>query len=239
MLKLESDSIEFGICPNCSSTEYLENYPSPGERICTRFGHKSEKIRLKIIEKPKEILDTCPFCGSEGEEDDTLFEKDHVLVFKCKKCGKLDGYKFLVCLDLGYGFEGVHDSFSLEIAKNEGKSIHPASKCREFKEELRKRENDPIEKCKNQLHYLIKSKRQEILAAGINNETIRIATLKAQSFIEQKGPLTSKKLSCLFAAALLITPGNKLTERQLEKIFGVTRKTIRKWKEILRNMLKD
>ena len=239
MLNLKSDSIEFVICSHCSSIEYIEDYPSPGNLLCTQCGHESEKIRLKIIEIQKEILDTCPFCGKGGEEDDTLFEKDDILVFKCKKCGKLDGYKFFDFSDGECGFEGEPNYLLMINAKNQKKHFHTAQKYQKFKKVLRKREKDPLEKCKKQLQYLIKSKRQEILVVGINNETIRIAKLKAQSFIERKGPLTSKKLSCLFAAALLITPGNKLTERQLEKIFGVTRKTIRKWKEILRNTLKD
>ncbi|MFC1486932.1 hypothetical protein ACFLRN_04500 [Thermoproteota archaeon] len=230
---MKSDSIEFGICPNCSSTEYFENYPMLGKQICIKCGHESEKIKLKIIEKQKEILDTCPFCGKEGEEDDTLFDKDDILVFKCKKCGKLDGYRFFDFSDYYCEFAGSHDSLSTEIAKQEGSYIHPASKYREFKRALRKMEKDPLKKCIKQLHYLINTKRQEILAADISTETIRNAEWKAQFFIKKNGPLTNKKLNCLYSAVLLCISGNKLTERQLEKIFGVTRKTIRKWKKIL------
>ncbi len=231
MLKLKSESIEFGICPHCGSTEYIENYPSLGKRVCTQCGHESEKITLKFIEKDEELFDTCYFCGTEGDEDDPFFEDDDILIFKCKKCGKLNGYNFP---ELMYGFEHTHDSLSIKIAKNEGAFIHPASKYREFEKELRKREKDLVEKCKKQLDYLIYSVLPELSAAGIDPEVINRAKRKVQFFIKWVGgPQTNKKLRSLFPAVLLNIPGNKFTERQLEKIFGVTRKTIRNWKEIL------
>ena len=233
MLKLKSDSIEFVICPSCGSSGYIEDYPALGKQVCAECGHESEKIRLKIIAEEMEISDTCPFCGKEGDADDTLFEEDDILVFKCKKCGKLDGYKFSDFPEFDCGFEGTYDSLSIEIAKKEGKHVHPASKYREFEKALRKRENDPIEKSKKQLDYLIYSISQELSAAGIDRKVINRANCKVCLFIERKGPQTNKKLRSLFPAALLSIPGHRVTERQLEKILGVTRKTIRKWKQIL------
>ena len=145
----------------------------------------------------------------------------------------MDGYKFTDFPEFDCGFEGTYDSFSIKIANQEGKYVHPASKCREFEKALRKRENDPIEKCKKQLVYLIYSISQELSAVGIDRKVINRANCKVCLFIERKGPQTNNKLRSLFPAALLSIPGHRVTERQLEKIFGVTRKTIRKWKEIL------
>jgi len=232
---LNINSIEFVICPHCSFSGYIEDYPTLGEQVCAECGHESEKIRLKIIDDEKEISDTCPFCGKEGEEDDTFFEDDDILVFKCKKCGKLDGYEFSDFPEFDCGFEGTYDSFSIKIANQEGKYVHPASKCREFEKALRKRENDPIEKCKKHLDYLIYSQRYKLLNLGISREIIDVAICKTKNFINLNGTQSDKKLNCLFPAALLVVSENKLTERQLEKIFPVTRKTIRKWKEILKN----
>jgi len=235
---LKHDTVEFIICSNCSSREYIENYPAVGKQICTKCGHESEKINLKIIEDPNEILDECPFCGKEGEGDNTFFEDDEILIFKCKKCGKLDGYRFIDISDFDYDSDDMHDSFSIKIAKNEGKFIHSASKCKELEKALRKKENDPVEKCHKRLNYLTYSILQQLSAKDIDRKIINSALNEAHSFIERHGPQTDKKLKCLFSAALLCASENSFTERQLEKEFGVTRKTIRKWKEILQNELK-
>ena len=113
------------------------------------------------------------------------------------------GYKFPNLSDLSYGFEGVHDSLLIKIAKNEGSYIHPASKCKEWEKELRKKENDPIEKCKKQLDYLIYGQHYKLYDLEISRKTIDAAMSKVNNFISRKGPQTNKKLSCLFPAALL------------------------------------
>ena len=38
------------------------------------------------IRTDQEILDDCPYCGKEGEEDDTLYETDepeNITIYKC------------------------------------------------------------------------------------------------------------------------------------------------------------
>jgi len=243
---MKIDAIEFRICPNCGSTDCIEDYPVKGKRLCVKCGHESVRMELKIVGAGQQILDNCPFCGKEGEEDDTLFEKDGIVVFRCKKCGKLDGYKFPDFLEYDPTFGRGHDSLSVKIAKQEGKFIHTASKYREFAEALRKKENFPVEKCKKQLLFIIQEKKQKMKVAGVSYVTIGRAKSEAQSFIERKGPLTNKKLKSLFPAALLLvqsfdlirfgkTSGKKVTERQLETMFNVTRKTIRRWKKTLKN----
>jgi len=240
-------AVEFRICPNCGSTGYMEGYPVTGKRTCTKCGHENTKIKLKVIKTEREIMDQCPFCGKEGEEDDTLFENDDTVIFKCKKCGKLDGYIY-VFLDFPEYPDEISDrsyaTLSVEIAKQEGKFINPASKYQEFEKRLRKKEKSPIEKCKKQLRLLIYDENQEMKTAGLSYKTIGSARRKVYSFLESEGPLTNKQLKSIFPAALLLVQnsdpinfgrilGKKVTERQLEGIFGVTRKTIRKWRKRL------
>ena len=87
------------------------------------------------------------------------------------------------------------------------------------------------------MNLLVQKKIQELNVIGISFETIRRAKWNVRSFIERKGTFTNKQLRSLFPAALLSLPENRVTERQLEKIFGITRKTIRKWKELLQKDL--
>lgn len=119
-----------------------------------------------------------------------------------------------------------------------------ASRLKEFEKALRKKEEDPIEKCKKQLHLLIQDKLRDLNAAGISFETIRSTRWRVNYFLEKEGPATNKQLRSIFAAALYLkqqseqtrygkTMGKKVGERRLKEIFNVTRKTIRKWKKIL------
>ena len=213
---------------HCRSTEYIKDYPHPGNIICTQCGHESEKIPVNAG-----FLNTCNFCGKERNEYDTFFEDDNVLIYKCEKCGKLSGCTVIGLSDFDCGFDGAPNSFSAKIAKDEGSYIHPASKYREWEKELRKKENDPVKKCKKQLDYLIHAQQFKLYDLEISREIINAAMYKAKNFIDRNGPQTNKKINCLLPAALLSITGKKPTERQLEQIFRVTRKTIRKWKEIL------
>ena len=243
---MKTDLIEFGICPKCGSTEYIEDYPVKGKQVCIKCGHENV-IELKLVVTGRQILDICPFCGKEREDDDIFFERDDITVFKCRKCEKLDGYKFPDFSGDDYYFDfGSHDPLSAKIAEQEGKHIYSAARYEEFAEALRKKEKarEPIEKCKKQLGFLISNKTREMNDAGISFETIKIVREEVQGFLEREDPVTEKQLNSLFAAALYLIQksdqiyyrkslGKKVTEHQLEKIFGVTRKTIRKWKGIL------
>lgn len=234
MSKLKRDSIEFVICPNCSSTDCLENYPNQGEKLCTKCGHQSEKITLTVIQEDEEISD-CYFCGKQNNECEPFFEDADITIFKCKNCEKLNGYKILDSLDFGYIYDDAYDSLPVKKAKAKKHSIISTSKNKDIKKEFKKRKTDALEKCKNQLDYLICSLEQELSAENINHEITNSAKKKVVSYIELMGPQTNNKLRCLFVAALLTK--NIFTERQLEKIFGITRKTLRKWKNILTSKL--
>lgn len=241
--------MDFEICPKCGSIDLIEDYPVASKGICLKCGHESIRMKLKTIYEEQQILDNCPFCGKEGEEDDTLFEKDNILIFKCKKCGRLDGYRFV---DFGDPYSDVpgeysYAPFSVEIARQEGRFIYSAAKYQEFAKALRKKEKEmqPIEKCKQQLYFLINCKTCEMKEAGISSETINIVRWEVRGFLERKGPVTRKQLRSIFAAALSLIQrtdqilykrflGKKVADGQLEKIFNVTRKTIRKWRKTLK-----
>jgi len=82
-------------------------------------------------------------------------------------------------------------------------------------------------------------------ASGISTETINSARRKVICYLEGK-PVTHRQLTSLLVAAVYETSheeligvggfkrvGEKVSERQLEKIFEVTRKTMRKWRKRL------
>jgi hypothetical protein len=168
---------------------------------------------------------------------------------KCKECGKFEGYKFPDSDFVGYYDAPTDNSYgplTVKIAEQEGRHIYSASKYQEFAKTLRARERErrPIEKCKKQLNSLINSKTREMNDTGISSETIKILREEVEGLLEMKGPVTRKQLSSILAATLSLiqksdqiyyrkTLGKKVTDQQLEKIFDVTRKTIRKWRRIL------
>ena len=121
---MTADLTNLIICPDCGSTEYMENYPAVGKKLCIECGHESVEIKLKTIGSPYELLKECPFCGKEREKGAPLHEDEFTIVYKCKKCGKLAGY-----CDLGFPFagyaahQGAYTHLACEIAKCEGKPI--------------------------------------------------------------------------------------------------------------------
>jgi hypothetical protein len=241
--------VKFIICSNFGSPEHLEDYPVKGQKLCTNCGHESIELQLKIAETANEISDNCPFCGKEGEEDDTLYENESITIFKCKKCGKLDGY-YLPCMptdnpyDFPFSFEGEYDSLSVKETEEEKNYIYPASKYKAFAKALQKKERDPREKCKRQLDLQLYKIRQKMQQNGIEYETINRAKWKLYCFIEREGPFTEKQLQSQFSAAISLAQdelirvgrfyGKKITQRQIKEIFNVDRKTIRKWKTVLK-----
>ena len=242
---------DFKICPSCGSTEYLEDYPVKGRTLCAKCGGKIVAINLKTIKTEQEILDQCPFCGKEGQEDDTLFENDYTVIYKCTRCGRLDGYSFPAgseVYDDGFISDVKYDTLSVKIAEQEGKLICPAARCQKYAKALRKKEKEhaPIGKCMKELNSLITDKASEMNKAGVNPETIKLLRWEVRGFLEREGPVTQKQLIAISAAALSLIQksdqiyykkslGKKVTDCKLEKIFNVTRKTIRKWRKILQS----
>lgn len=249
---METDLIQFGICPNCGSTEYMEDYPVTGKRICTQCGHENVKIKLKVVGIEQEISNLCPSCGKEREENETIVEEDDIIVFRCNKCEELDGYMLFDFSAYEPEFDDrAYNSLSVKIAEQEGRKGKritlpmKASRLKEFKKSLGKKEKGSIEKCKKQLRRLLNEKTQEMNASGISTETINSARRKVVDYLKGK-PVTHRQLTSLLVAAIYEAShedligvggfkriGEKVSERQLEKIFEVKRKTMRKWRKRL------
>jgi len=78
----------------------------------------------------------------------------------------------------------------------------------------------------------------------VDPATIDLATWRVRSYLDLEGPLSEKQLQCLFSAEIALVQdelinegkfkGNKVTERAMQEIFDVDRKTVRKWKAALK-----
>ena len=91
---------ELKLCPVCGSTEYMENYPTPDTAICEDCGHQITSIVLKEVSEEIEeqffAKRKCSSCEAEDPTEKPLFDDlsfFRVVVYKCKACGKLNGYK--------------------------------------------------------------------------------------------------------------------------------------------------
>lgn len=247
---------KFSLCPNCGSTLYRKDYPVAGQKTCDICKNQIVEIKLKHIQSDEEFLDNCPFCGKEGEEDDTLFEEDDIIIFKCKQCKRLDGYRFIDEDDnqiySTWDFEdltdGNYDPLQVKIASKEGGYVFSAAKAKEIAKALKEKEKDPKEKCKRQLHQLVKQNTEALKTAGISDDLIKRTECDVGLYIYKEGELTDKQLKNLFCATLyvfhdvMVRSGRKtnsnLTERTLQKVFNVDRKTVRKWKNIVKERIK-
>jgi DNA-directed RNA polymerase subunit RPC12/RpoP len=252
-------SFEFKLCPSCGSTEFIEDYPTPGVSICEECGHEVTSVVLKVIPEAEEDAlyskSTCPFCGAESPEDDenVLFSENEdsilgggIIVFKCRACGKLDGYRVLPCtFDIDDGVN--EENFNLKtvaIAKAEGQSIYSGSASKKIVKALKEKEKNPEEICRKLFQRIAKEKSPKMLGLGVDPATIDLATWRVRIYADFNGPFSEKQLECLFSAEIALAQdemldkgefkGKKITERVMEEIFDVDRKTIRKWKNLLK-----
>jgi len=101
------------------------------------------------------------------------------------------------------------------------------------------------------LKITIQDKCAEMHSTSLNVEIINLAREKALNYLGNN-TVTSKQLVKLLAAAIYESSheehlcdgryrqgGEKISERQLEEIFGVTRKTIRMWRKRLSRPIGD
>ena len=248
----------FKLCSSCGSTRYIENYPAVGVSICEECGREVASVVLKVIAEAEEeaVLSkvTCPFCGAESSEEDenVLYEDNEgffgggIIVFKCLACGKLNGYRILPCtFDLGEDVneEGFNRK-TVETAKIEGSSIYSGSASKKIIKALKAKEKDPEEICRKLFQRIAKEKSPKMLELGVDPATIDLATWRVRSYLDLEGPLSEKQLQCLFSAEIALVQdelinegkfkGNKVTERAMQEIFDVDRKTVRKWKAVLK-----
>lgn len=250
---MTTDVIE--ICPNCGSTVSITDYPELGRNVCGYCSQETVLIKLILKGLKEGVPENCSHCGENMEDEDILFEEfygeivhNQTVVVKCKKCENLSGYRVFEFSDYNYDEydDRSYDSLSVKIAEQEGKPIYSASAVKRFQRKLRKQEQSlaPLRKCIEQFDVLIKNSSLQLNEAGISFETIRFVCLELQNFLKKEGLFTRKQQRSIFAAALsLIQKAEQMIYRrtikrsvpdyQLEAIFKVTRKTIRKWRKIL------
>ena len=141
-------------------------------------------------------------------------------------------------------YDGNYSYKTIKIAEKEGTlNVLSAANYEKIARALKKKEKDPHVKCKKRLQALLNEKKGILEKAGVPSNSIKEASSKVECFIEKNGEVTDKKLMILFFAALYINqegtakdkkPQNlSLTERVMQELSGLDRKTIRKWKNIL------
>lgn len=236
---MKDNFLELKFCTNCGSTEYLENYPTQGTSICAECSHEITSIELNVIQEEIEELFPayiCPSCRKENDTKEALFDDDGIIVFKCKACSKLYGYRILPTTgrDNEILDDNDFDQKAVAIAKKEGQLIYSAPASKKIKNSVVKRK---------QFEQIANEKSEIMKAIGVGFETINLAIKKARNFMVHEGPLTEKQLKCLFSACIVLTQndllglgefkGTRLSGRKIAEIFDVDRKTIRKWERIL------
>jgi len=101
-----------------------------------------------------------------------------------------------------------------------------------------------MEICQKHFQRIAKEKSHKMLGVGVGPLTIDAATWIVKIYVNLNGPFTEKQLGYLFSAAISLAQdelikegkfkGKKITERELAEIFSADRKTIRKWKTVLK-----
>lgn len=124
-------------------------------------------------------LQNCPFCGKEGEEDDTLFVDEYVIVFKCKGCKKLDGYRVALKpinpSDEPLGdqpHDRIYKPKAVSLDKLEGNMpVYSAERAKEIAKAIEKMEKNPKKQCEKQLKQLIREKQYQMQKMGLPLKT--------------------------------------------------------------------
>lgn len=221
---------------------------------------EKSKITVKTVRDHDGISKFCSKCRGPIKEiyarpdELTRGPNDYdLVVFKCENCKLYYAYWVPPFTDddsvlvpakedehLGKRImEPLHWKYAGKPEWGEGKRPKFSKKtARTYKESVLKQEN-LIKK----IDALIQNKLQEMYRAGLDIETINSARKKALKYIG-RNRVTQKKLVALFAAAIYEAShedlrmvgggkreGEKISERQLEGVFGVTRKTIREWRK--------
>ncbi len=246
---MDEKSDQMKICPNCGSTSYFEDYPVLGVSICEICGHEVTSTPVKEVDEEIEerffSKCICRVCGRD-QTDDLLLDSESIVVFKCKGCGQLDAYR-IIPITISFKediSDAAYGNKTAAIAKNEGHLVLSASASEKIVKALQKKQKDPVIACQKELERLISERCHTLLEKGISCCILERADILASRFIAHKGPLTSKQVACLFSGAMYLVQdylslrgeldGRMITEIQGEEIFGVSRKTSRKWLKMLK-----
>jgi hypothetical protein len=214
-------------------------------------------LTVNTMGEDYEVPDTCPKCGGQLEvvysRPDELLRGNNdydLVVSKCSKC--LQYYAFWIEpftddpsltepseKDEHMGGRVIEPPHWRHVGKPEWGEGKPTRIPRAITKAYKQAVHDTtLEK----LDKLLLEKRNEMLKAGLSNETINSARSKALVYL-RKNAATKKQLLSLVAAALYVSSHEeliclgglarvteKISARRLEEVMGVTSKTIRKWK---------
>lgn len=225
--------------------------------------HLDEQAEIVIdtVQEGDNLHNSCSECQKplkeiyvRSEELDTGNGYD-LVVLKCEKCNLLHAFwiqpftydeTFLTPAkeDEHRGGRRIEPSKWEHVGKPQwGEGRQP--KFSEKTAKVYEREISQLEDRNKRLNSIIQGKLAEMHRAGLSVDTINSARNKVLNYL-MNNSATSKQLTSLFAAAIYEASheelagvggfrriGERISERQLEQIFGVTRKTIRKWRKSL------
>ncbi|MCJ7560929.1 cyclin domain-containing protein [Candidatus Bathyarchaeota archaeon] len=217
---------------------------------------------IQTLHEDECIPDNCSRCGQElieiysrPEELMQGWNDYDLIVFKCHKCQLLYAFYFEP-----ESFDPLTEATEEEHAgeqaiqpkqwKNVGKHQWGEGKRPKFPKECAEAYTKEILDPNNlneKLNHLNNTKLQALQRAGISLETLNLARNKVLRYVQGK-KITMKKLITLLASAIYVTAngvttngglwkhqGEGISERKLEEIFSITRKTLRKWVKVLKN----
>lgn len=210
---------------------------------------------IKTVQEYDEVPDSCPKCeGHVKEIYERCGREFDLIVLKCDI--------FFAFWVQPFTFEPFFESPAKEDEHGGGRIIEPSQwkyagkpqwgegRQPKFPKETAKAYRRAVSQLNHRnkrLNHVIRDKLTEMYSAGLSNETITSARNRVLIYLRNNS-LTEKQLVAMFAAAVYETShedilvavpsrfqrvGEKISERRLEKIFGVTRKTIRKWRRLL------
>jgi hypothetical protein len=220
-------------------------------------------IAIETITGHDILPENCSQCGQELTElycrpDELMKSWDayDLVVLKCQNCNTIAAFYIEPTTDDdslldpsredehlgGRTLEPPHWEYVGKPQWGEGEQPLIPKKCAEAYKNATSKPKDTA--WLEGLDQLIQLKFAKMLQAGLDKE-IDSARRKIIRYVNDN-PMTPKQLRAAFAAAIYnvsqenpnrINPflGQKeqISERDLEKIFGITRKTIRKWRKLL------
>jgi hypothetical protein len=198
-------------------------------------------FKIETTLREDDIQDNCERCGKELDDLYSRNALDYdLVVLKCPQCKAIYAYLIDCTKD--------DDDWS-DLDNSEPMNDHSAPRIKNPEKVLPKKCAAVYSKAISQqedktkeLNKLIEYKLPELYRIGLSLATINLArSIVAR---EINAGSTTKHLTTLLAAAIYAKAngvttsgslwqhkGEGITERQLEEIFGVSRKTIRKWAE--------
>jgi hypothetical protein len=200
-------------------------------------------MKIETITDSQNTPDKCPKCS--GSLDELYCRSDHsdcyvdLLVLECKNCKTFSAYWIMETTPTIWddsseeGANSTKHSFPLEHSNP--KKI-PKKCAKAYSKTIA-----TIETKHKELDSLIQTKLPQLCKAGLSLATVNFARNKVTLHLQKKP--TQKSLAKLVAGAIYATAngvtwegsslwkhqGEGITEEKVEEIFGITRKTVRKW----------